>query len=62
MALYDAPNPVEMLLQAMHDDRLVLPLREHISSMNQEPGELFERSTNTLVLEKRIFDLEVDLR
>lgn len=61
-ALYDAPDPVEMLSQAMRDAHLVLQLREQISSMKQERGELFERSANTSVLEKRISDLEADLR
>lgn len=61
-ALYDAPDPVEMLSQAMRDAHLVLQLREQISSMKEERGELFERSANTSILEKRISDLEADLR
>lgn len=60
-ALYDAPDPVDALAQAARDSHTVLQLREQITALKEERGDLFERTANTGSLQKKVQDLEAQL-
>lgn len=60
-ALYDAPDPAEVLSDTVRDAHTVQQLREQVASLKEERSDLVTRTSVTSSLEQRVRDLEAQL-
>lgn len=60
-ALYDAPDPADVLSDTVRDTHTLQQLREQVATLKEERAELLNRTSATSSLEQRVRDLEAQL-
>lgn len=60
-ALYDAPDPAEVLAHTVRDTHSLQQLREQLANLKEERADLVARTSATASLEQRVRDLEAQL-
>lgn len=60
-ALYDAPDPADVLSNTVRDNHMLQQLREQVATLKEERAELLNRTSATSSLEQRVRDLEAQL-